>query len=70
MARADGGFDKPSHANSTRFGRNKELTDDWSLLAQAGAAIDKARKSTTDGAIRPGDYGTGSKVVTDPPLSV
>ena len=65
-----GGYDEPSHAGSTPMGRNKEITDDFSLLGQAGEAIAKARKSTSEGPLRAGDYGTGGKVVTTPPLSV
>ena len=51
------------------FGRNKEITDEFSIAAQAEAAIAKARKSA-DGKLAAGDYGTGKKVVTPPPLSV
>ena len=51
-------------------GRNLEITDEWSMEKQSLEAIGKARKSTTEGPIRPGDFGTGKKVVTNPPLSV
>lgn len=65
-----GGYEKPYHAGSIPFGRNKEITDDFSLLGQAHEAVAKSRKSTAEGPLRPGDYGTGTKVVTDPPLTI
>lgn len=70
MPAKNGGYDKPEHAMSTRLGRNKEITDDFTMLAQADEAIKKARKSTKEGKIRPGDHGSGEKVVTEPALSV
>ena len=71
MPSINGGYDKPAHSGSTRFGRNKELTDDWTLLQQAHAATARARKSTKDGAIRP-SIGNGSepKTITPMPFSV
>ena len=65
-----GGYDVPYHAGSVPLGRNKEITDDFSLLGQVHEAVAKARTSTKSGPLRAGDYGTGKKVVTDPPLSV
>ena len=72
MPGINGGYDSPSHAGSTRMGRNKEIVDDFSLLQQAHVATDRARKSTADGPMRPsiGNGHDGKKVVTEPGLSV
>ncbi len=68
----NGGYDQPYHANDVRFGRNKELTDDFTLRAQAEEAMARARTSTKDGAMRPsiGNDSNGKKVVTTPGLQV
>lgn len=72
MPDINGGYDNPSHAGSSRMGRNKELTDDWTLLKQAHVATARARKSTADGPMRPsiGNDHNGVKVSTTPPLRV
>lgn len=64
----NGNYDKPYYANDERFGRNKELTDEWTMRAQAEEAFAVARKNTKE-KLKAGDYKTG-KVVTDPPFSV
>lgn len=71
MPDINGGYDKPTHAGATRFGRNKEITDEWTLLQQAHAATARARKSTKDGAMRPAiGNGTAAPKATKPGLSV
>ncbi len=71
MPDINGGYDKPAHAGSTRFGRNKELTDEWTLLQQAHKATARARTSTKDGAMRPSiGNGTDTPPTTKPGLSV
>ena len=65
----DGGRDKPYYSGDVRMGRNAEISDEFTLKRQAAEAIDKARKSTKDGDLNPGDYGIEKKI-TDPPLSV
>jgi len=70
MPTINGGYDQPSHAGSTRLGRNKEITDEWSMLKQAGEAMARSRTSAA-GKMRPsiGNEDSG-KVVTEPGLSV
>lgn len=65
----NGGYDKPYYSGNKRMGRNKEITDEFTLEAQAARVIESSRKSTKDGAIKPGDYRT-EKTITNPPLSV
>lgn len=69
---ANGGYDKPYYSGDKRFGRNKELTDDFTLRQQAEVAIAKARKSpvnSTNPNATPQDQGVEKKV-TDPELKV
>lgn len=71
MGDINGGYDKPAHAGSTRMGRNKEITDDFTLLKQAHEATARARTSTKDGAMRPSiGNGTAATKTTKPGLSV
>lgn len=64
----DGGYDKPYYSGDVRMGRNKELTDDFTLRKQAAEAIDKSRKSAGSPTTPP-DNRT-DKHVTARPLSV
>lgn len=63
-----GGYDQPYYSGDTRMGRNKELTDDFTLRAQAEEAFAKARKSAT-GSMKPSDTGDKPKEI-DFPMSV
>ena len=54
------------------MGRNKEITDDFTLRDQAAKAIAESRKGTNNSTTpnaTPGNYRT-EKTVTYPPLSV
>lgn len=68
----NGGYDRPYHANDVRFGRNKELTDDFTLRAQAEEAMARARTSSAAGSAKPsiGNESDGKKVTTTPGLQV
>ncbi len=75
MPDINGGYDKPAHAGSTRFGRNKEITDDFSMLQQAGQALAGARMGVSSGPLQGIAASTQvgdkpGKVVTTPGLSV
>ena len=66
--------DKPTSSQTSVFGRNKEITDEFSLRRQANKAVSESRKSSggtvaNPGRPRPGNFKT-QKVVTKPPLSV
>lgn len=65
-------MDKPYHSGAVRMGRNKEITDEFTMRDQAAAAISRARTSTKDGKLRPsiGNSGQEPKVVTTPGLCV
>ena len=63
-----GNQDQPYYSGAFPMGRNKEITDDFTMLNQAREAIEGSRKSAT-GKMNEADYG-GEKVTTDPGLSV
>lgn len=65
----NGGYDRPYHSGDVRMGRNKEITDDFTLRKQAEEVIANSRKSVKEGAMKEGDNGTEKKH-TYPPLSV
>lgn len=68
MPNKEGGYDKPYYSGSKVMGRNKELTNDWTLLTQAHEEIATTRKDTNSGKLKPGNYKT-EKVVTPIPRS-
>lgn len=64
--------DQPYYSGAERMGRNKELTDDFTLRDQAAEAMAKSRKSagiSKSPNATPRDAG-GPKKVTRPPFSV
>lgn len=65
-------MDTPYYSGAACMGRNKEITNEHTVRAQAEAAIARARTSTKDGKIRPsiGNTGKEPKAVTTPGLSV
>lgn len=74
MASQLGGYDTPYYAGAVRMGRNKEIVDDFTLLAQAHEAIARSRKDVSSPlATSIGNVSIGRnrpKTVTSPPLSV
>ena len=62
----DGMLDSVYHSGSVRMGRNKEISDDFTLREQAKVAMANARTSTKQGKMKPGNYSEGK--ITTPKL--